>query len=96
MAARGRPKGLPKSGGRKKGVGNKAGRDLRAIAQEYTAEAVGVLVKAMRGEMPFALTAANSLLDRGHGKPAQALTGEGGEGPVQIVVRSGIPRGDEA
>jgi hypothetical protein len=74
-------------------VPNKAGRDVRAAAQKYTKEALNVLVSTMRaGEMPFAMTAAQALLDRGHGRPAQAVTGEGGTGPVLIEVSSGISR----
>lgn len=81
------PKGT-RIGGRQKGTPNKAGRDLRAIAQKYTPEAIELLVQTMRkGEMPFALTAANSLLDRGHGKPAPALPAPPGA-QVNAVVYS--------
>jgi hypothetical protein len=75
-------------GGRQKGTPNKNGGELRAIAQKYTKEAIDLLAATMRrGEMPFALTAANSLLDRGHGKPAQAITGaDGGDLVVQVVT----------
>ncbi len=38
------------------------------------------------------LGAIQAALDRGWGKPAQAVTGEGGNGPVQIVVDTGISR----
>ena len=84
--------------GRPAGAKTKAGADLRAAAQAYTDEAVETIATAMRsGEThSVRIQAASALLDRGHGKAPQALTGEGGEGPLEIVVRSGIPRGDEA
>ena len=79
-------------GGRQKGTPNKAGRELREIARQYTDEAIDVLVATMRkGEMPFALTAVNQLLDRGHGKPAQALTGGDG-GDLVIIMKTGVDR----
>lgn len=84
-----------KTGGRVAGTPNKAGRDLRAAAQKYTKEALAVLVKAMRSdESPRCEAAALALLDRGHGKPAQAVTGENGEGAVkvEITVGTGVSR----
>ena len=76
--------------GRPKGSKNKLGADIRAMAQVYTAEAILALVDIMRGHgrarekiSPQARAyAASALLDRGHGKPAQAHTGESGTGPV--------------
>jgi len=42
---------------------------------------------AQEGESDAARVAAiNALLDRGFGKPAQAITGEGGEGPVLAAI----------
>ena len=39
------------------------------------------------------LAGRNAVLDRAYGKPAQAMTGEGGEGPVQhVMVATGIDR----
>jgi hypothetical protein len=37
-----------KTGGRTKGTPNQSTREIKAIAQEHTAEAVEVLVKVMR------------------------------------------------
>ena len=64
-----------KTGGRVAGTPNKATADLRELAGVYTKEAVLVLVTVMRGSpIPAArVAAANSLLDRSHGKPAQAV-----------------------
>lgn len=73
--------------------GNPGGRPkenakVKALAGEYTEEAIGVLAAVMRdpeakpGERRAAAT---DLLDRAWGKPAQAITGEGG-GAVQLTV----------
>ena len=80
--------------GRPKGSKNKLGADIRAMAQVYTAEAILALVDIMRGQgrarekiPPQARAyAASALLDRGHGKPAQAHTGESGTGPVIVNI----------
>ncbi len=70
--------------GRKKGVPNRATASIRDIAQQYTAEAIEALVKVLREETGAPrVAAANAILDRGYGKPSQALTGEGG-GPIHI------------
>lgn len=76
-------------GGRKKGTRNKATADIKALAQQYTAEAVEVLASVMvNTEHPPAarVAAANALLDRGHGKPPQALTGPDG-GDLALTVK---------
>jgi D-serine deaminase-like pyridoxal phosphate-dependent protein len=77
----GRKPGTPKTGGRKKGVPNKATADVKAAAAVYTQEALLTLAEIMTDpERPAAarVAAANSLLDRAHGKPAQAITGGDG------------------
>lgn len=76
-------------GGKREGAGRKPGspnratlahkRTLREIADAYTDEALLTLAKIMRDEKaPHAAraTAANSLLDRGHGKPKQPIETE--------------------
>lgn len=63
-------------GGRAKGVLNKATATIRDAAQQYTEEALATLVDVMRDTAaPHAArnVAANSLLDRAHGKPSQAV-----------------------
>ncbi len=60
--------------GRKPGVPNKASRELKELAREYTEEAVGALVRVLRDkEAPASaqVAAATAILDRGHGKPTQ-------------------------
>lgn len=72
----GRPKGTPKTGGRKAGSRNKVTADVKAVAQEYGEEAVSTLAQIMRGsDMPPAarVSAAKELLDRGYGKAPQTI-----------------------
>jgi hypothetical protein len=61
-------------GGRPKVVG-----DVQALAREHTPDAIETLVSIMRdGEAAPAarVAAANAILDRGYGKPAQHITGD--------------------
>lgn len=62
--------------GRKPGAVSKAKRELAAIAKEHAEDALAVLVEIMRnGENEAArISAANAVLDRGYGKPMQAMT----------------------
>lgn len=79
------PKGV-RIGGRQKGTPNKVSNDLKALAQVYTPEAVETLAKHMRGDDPKASVAASKeLLDRGHGKATQAITGADG-GPLVVQI----------
>jgi len=83
----GRPKGLPKTGGRKKGTPNKATRDIKAMAQEYGEEAVTTLATIMKDEShpPAArVAAAKELIDRGYGKATQPIAGDPDMPPVGI------------
>lgn len=75
-------------GGRVKGVPNKATRDIKAVAGEYTTEAVDTLVSVMRdGQSEKArVSAAKELLDRAHGRPAQAIIGGGENDPAIRVI----------
>lgn len=61
--------------GRPKGAVNKATADIREAAQEFTSEALQVLVQVARTSESDAarVAAANSILDRGHGKPRQSV-----------------------
>lgn len=84
MAGKGNPKGV----GRPKGAKGKVGQDVRELARKYTSEAVTTLAQIMaEGESDQARAmAADKLLDRGWGRPSQAITGEDG-GPVQHAIR---------
>lgn len=62
-------------GGRQKGTPNKATRDLKELAREYTAEALTTLEEVMKASESDAarVAAAKELLDRGYGKAAQTV-----------------------
>jgi nuclear transport factor 2 (NTF2) superfamily protein len=71
-AGQGRPRGAP----------NKATRELRALAREYTEQALLVLAEMMGDRAaPHAarVHAATALLDRGHGKPRQEFEHSGSD-----------------
>jgi hypothetical protein len=65
--------------GRPKDVGH-----VRTLAREYTEQAITALVDAL-ADPKTAVAAASALLDRGWGRPAQALTGEDGGAIIQEV-----------
>lgn len=71
--------------------GNPGGRpkedaEVKSLARATGPEAIDKLVELMRGDdRRTALAAAQALLDRGFGKPAQAITGEEG-GPVEMAI----------
>lgn len=63
---------------------------LKSLAQEHTREAMDILLACARDESAAwrdRVAAVNALLDRGWGKPAQTLAGEGG-GPIQLLTAS--------
>src|SRR6266446_8766229 len=73
--------------GRPKGAKNKGNAEVRALAQRFTDEAIRKLVSLMRSKETSELTqfyAAQELLNRGHGRPATAVTGEGDTGPAKV------------
>ena len=87
-----------KTGGRKKGSRNKAGRDLREICQRYTEESVAQLACVMRDEGSPAMaivSAAIALLDRGHGKPRQGMDLEVGKLTLEQLVLGAIAKRPE-
>jgi hypothetical protein len=75
-------------GGRKAGVPNKVTRDLKEIAQLYTEEAIltaAAIMRAAKKPAAARLTAVSIILDRGHGKPPQALHHGGPDGgPITL------------
>ena len=73
--------------GRPKGAVSKATADIKAQAGKYTPEALKTLASIMKSSEsdPARVAAAKELLDRGHGKAPQAVTGEGG-GPVALAI----------
>ena len=74
--------------------GNPGGRpkvvaEVKELAREYTSEAIETLVSIMtnpKSAPASRVSAANSLLDRGYGKPPQHQHITGADGP-QYVVR---------
>jgi hypothetical protein len=87
-----------KTGGRQKGIPNKATAAIREIAGAYTAEAIETLAEIMRdGEThQVRLAAANALLDRGHGRPTAAIDpGEDAESRVVAFTWLTAPNPDD-
>ena len=76
-----------KTGGRQKGSLNKATADVKAAAQKYTDEAVRELARIMRESDSdrAKVSEIKEILDRGHGKPKQA---------VDVAANLGIDPGD--
>lgn len=64
-----------KTGGRVKGVPNKATADVKALAMEYTAEAFEALIGVVRTTESDAarVAAIKEIFDRGFGKARQSL-----------------------
>ena len=86
-----RQAGTPKTGGRVAGTPNKATADVKAVASTYTTAALETLAEIMQDSNapPAArVAAANSLLDRAHGKPRQELEHAGSEPePLTVIIR---------
>lgn len=80
-------------GGRRKGTPNKATAAIKEIAGQYTQQAVDTLVSVLAGGegIPAAaqVAAAKEILDRAHGKPAQAVdvTGDMTFKGLEVIVR---------
>src|SRR6478735_10079032 len=75
--------------GRPRRVPNKATAAVREIAQEYTLEAVEALATVMRDpSAPHAarISAATALLDRGHGRPTQPVSGDRDMPPIELSI----------
>ena len=67
----------------------KAPVEIRSLARVHTEEMVRVLVSIARSKKApegARVVAANSLLDRGWGKPDQPHTGQDG-GPLRVIIR---------
>ena len=83
--------GARSGAGRKPGKVGKAKRELIDMAKDHAERALSILVQiASDDEAPAAarVSAANAILDRGYGKPPQALehTGKDG-GQLQVVIQ---------
>lgn len=87
--------GARKGAGRKPGVVSKAKRDIAEMAKERGHEALDVLFDvATDDEQPAAarVSAANAILDRGYGKPAQTIDNTSSDGTMtpQAITRTVI------
>ncbi len=62
--------------------------DIRSLARSHTEAAINALVGILHNSTsdPAKVSAATAILDRGWGKPAQPVDGDGEGGPVQLVV----------
>jgi HEAT repeat protein len=73
----GNPSGRPKETG-----------EVRVLARRHTIAAMTALVNALDDENVRArVAAAEAILDRGWGKPAQAISGVDGESPAELLIR---------
>lgn len=95
-----------KTGGRQKGTPNSTSIEVKALAREYGPSAIEKLAelaglvegKKCADTDQAKITAANSLLDRGYGKPVQdmMLTDPAGNNPfaplMELVAANGRPR----
>jgi hypothetical protein len=81
--------------GRPKGSLNKATADIKAAAQVYTEDALATLAQIMKaGESEAArVAAANSILDRGFGKPRQSMDLDATT-DMTVEIVTGVPRAD--
>ena len=84
-AVRGRPAGIAKTGGRQKGTPNKLTAEIKEVARQYGTEAVEKLAELMRcpDNPQVQRAAAEALLDRGYGRPMQAIQAD-----VQVATRA--------
>lgn len=84
-----------KTGGRQAGTPNKTTASVKELAQQYVEDALSVLSDIMRDDTaPHAarVAAANSLLDRGYGKPKPTTDGEQSHDNVVVIKRLIVDR----
>lgn len=81
--------GKREGAGRPQGASTKVTADLKAAACQFTDDALNVLVEIMKSAShPAAarVAAAGAVLDRGHGKPKQAIVG-GDDNDPPVTIR---------
>lgn len=86
--------------GRKLGIPNRATAEIKGLAQMHGAAAIERLAHIMTNgtSETVQIAAARELLDRGYGRPTQAIVGDPDGAPVAITVYTGVERcleGDE-
>lgn len=77
-----------KTGGRVKGTLNKATADIKALARQYTEEAMAGLIGIVRNSESDAakVAAIKEILDRAYGKSKQPLIGGEDDDPAMRMV----------
>jgi hypothetical protein len=77
-----------KTGGRQKGSLNKATADIKALARNYTEEAMAALIGIIRESESDAakVSAIKEVFDRGYGKAKQPLIGGDDDDPAMKMV----------
>lgn len=74
--------------GRKKGSLNKVTAEIKGLAQQHGADAIQTLARLMKAadSDTARIAAARELLDRGYGKPRQAIEHTGNDGgPITLL-----------
>jgi hypothetical protein len=93
-----------RNGGRQKGTGNKVSADIKLLAQAFgpasiarLAELAGLITGKKPAESEQTQVAAmKELLDRGYGKPAQAIVGgDEDSAPIALTFRWAEAPADE-
>jgi hypothetical protein len=71
--------------------------EIASLARAHTESAIRTLANIMSHSEsdPARVTAANSLLDRGWGKPTQLMAGDENHAPLAIIV-TGVPRAGDS
>lgn len=92
----------PRGAGRPRGSLNKVTAEVKELAQVHTAQAIQTLAEIMlngRESSTVRVAAANSLLDRGHGRPHQAIdhttNGKDIPGTTGVLLVPGVMSEDE-
>jgi hypothetical protein len=85
---RGRPKGLPRYGGRQKGTPNKSTAAIKELAQTYGPDVITRLAEiALRSsDLTAAISASKELLDRGYGKSTAIIGTDGSADFIPVLV----------
>jgi hypothetical protein len=79
---------------------SKTPTQIKSLARGHTETAINVLAGIMnQSDAPHSarVSAATSLLDRGWGKPAQAIVGDDEYDPISVrEIITGVPRATDA
>lgn len=92
-------KKIKRRGGRREGAGRPAGapnkltRPLKELAAQYTEDSIHTLVTLLdhAESEQVRLQAANSLLDRGHGRPRQEINLDG-DTSIKVIIQRSAPQ----